>query len=762
MSTFKAILLIIFSPFVLLVTFTALALIVWYKPNLIINNTTVTWAYEQWGRKYLSLEWKDLNIDVSSKSFDKKHVSLQIYDLCIDYKILTGCIEKIDLISHIKFSWFGIKYFELPKFRLLSHKLTIHPPEKPSTQDKPDAFLNTQSIAEYLETIDHLSPSALVGDIVIDIAQLEFNHPSLDFTSHLSIASKDSLHHQRGPKLIVKSSMVDSENNRLTTELIWQRQNIQDERSWLLTAHHNIHSTFLNGNVVKGNIAWSINRSRNYFSTIYTHLNIKSLNFLPSEVTSYHHINFFEEFFEWTPQIDFKGHLNSAVIQASGFSLNECLVHIPYEKEQKIQLNCLGVIQGLKNHSTSQLSKIKIDSFPSRIDFELNANLNSNLLYEPQKPGFYQTSLIEAELNIADIQYIYKILEGFDWQVPTPFNELSGPLKIIINEPIFIENKERLQFPVHIESNLEAHQQRLELSSQNRIDFNPQNLREKWNLHSLIFLKDFRIELPPFDPFGGIPRLTPDSRFQSPSQDKPVQENQFKKALNYHIEVKTQNPIQLFSNLAKPYIPIDLDLLLSNDLNITGQIDLRTFELGYLRRSAVVERLNLKIPTDKDAPMDIDGRVRVDVDIYKVYIDIYGNLEAPQIDLLSDPVLPRNEVISLLIFNRPLQTLDESEEESVGGMSAALADQAIGLFGIWALASTPVQSLSYNPATQTYSASLQVTEGTSLSIGGDWESIQNFQLRRRLAQNWIVSTLVRPTPTERARGEFFLEWQRRY
>lgn len=71
----------------------------------------------------------------------------------------------------------------------------------------------------------------------------------------------------------------------------------------------------------------------------------------------------------------------------------------------------------------------------------------------------------------------------------------------------------------------------------------------------------------------------------------------------------------------------------------------------------------------------------------------------------------------MLLFGRKLDALDAGQAASVGSTGAAVADGAVTLASMYLLASTPVESVGYNPVTRVSTAKIRLADGTSLNVG---------------------------------------------
>ena len=55
---------------------------------------------------------------------------------------------------------------------------------------------------------------------------------------------------------------------------------------------------------------------------------------------------------------------------------------------------------------------------------------------------------------------------------------------------------------------------------------------------------------------------------------------------------------------------------------------------------------------------------------------------------------------------------------------------------------------AYNSQTKTYNAVVGLPGGTSVSIGTDWDRLNNLSFRKRLNATWAVVTTFEPTDAE--------------
>jgi hypothetical protein len=163
------------------------------------------------------------------------------------------------------------------------------------------------------------------------------------------------------------------------------------------------------------------------------------------------------------------------------------------------------------------------------------------------------------------------------------------------------------------------------------------------------------------------------------------------------------------------------------------------------------------------------GALRLRYADYLVRAEVSGPLELPRLTLSSDPPLPEGQLYAVLLFGRPLEELEADEGISVGSLRSAVADGALGFASLFLLASTPVESVGYDPATGFVSAKIRLGEGTSLRLGrrgAEGGAAQRIGLRRRLSRSWtLITDWTQASDSLSQEGSglsAFLEWVRRY
>jgi hypothetical protein len=373
-----------------------------------------------------------------------------------------------------------------------------------------------------------------------------------------------------------------------------------------------------------------------------------------------------------------------------------------------------------------------------------------------------QTQLFAAQLDsdfaLHSFQGLRQFLDAKGIIVPAPLNVLDGEVRVVADGPVVLSG-DGVHTPFSVALDLRSRSQKVKATAV--VDVKMHSKWQRGDFHIKTRIQDFQVELPPLDPLVEMPRLRPDPRLlRAPVAKAQPIKGRF--TIQLDVETERSGAVRLLSNLARPYVPMTLKIHQSIGGPGTGFVKLEKFNIQYLRRTVVVEFLRVDLNDSAQGLFPLDGRLRIDQTDYRVFVDLGGTTKAPILSLSSQPDLPRSEIISVLLFDRTSNQLVSADSETVGSFEAALADRAIGLFGLWAFSSTPIRSFSYNAITKVYAATLQLDEGLTAQIGTNWESTTSLEVRKRLSRRWVLTASWAPSQEEEEIGKVVLQWERRF
>ncbi len=400
-------------------------------------------------------------------------------------------------------------------------------------------------------------------------------------------------------------------------------------------------------------------------------------------------------------------------------------------------------------------SKLSVEGVDNKL---LTVNLNAHLKVNKLGEEWILEPRLDSSVLVQSFQGLRQFLDARNVMIPAPLDILDGKISLLARGSVDHDDK-LIRTAVDIKVALNSPTQKIDIESTVRLNLT----RDFKSLDVIVqtLIKELKIELPPIDPIRGIPSLKTDSRLVF-KQAEPKKSSAFK--MRVFFDVKTVNPgaVKLLSKLADPYAPITVDVNNNKQGESSGSLRLEPFTLTYLRRKVMLERLQMTLTENEDGDFPIGGRLRIDQTAYKIFVDIAGTAGSPIINLNSEPYLERADIISVLLFDRVSGELVSADADTAGGVNAAMADRAIGLFGLWAFATTPIRSFSYNAVTKVYTATVQLADGLTAGVGTNWERAAHLEVRKRVSRRWVLTASWSPTEDHQQVGKLVLQWEKRF
>ncbi|MGE3759483.1 MAG: translocation/assembly module TamB domain-containing protein, partial [Pseudobdellovibrionaceae bacterium] len=392
-----------------------------------------------------------------------------------------------------------------------------------------------------------------------------------------------------------------------------------------------------------------------------------------------------------------------------------------------------------------------------------SSSLEGELRVIYKETGYHFVPTVNADFEILSFKAFSGLLADNGLTVPAPLNVLEGKIHVGVHTTLE-DSPTGMTVPMQITALLKSQLQKLDVLANVRATI--QSSRKSAMVLVNIKVNDLVLELPPLDPIRGIPKIGEDSRMKTAGEAAKETSTPEGFKVGFVYDVKTVDPdgVRLLSRLAVPHIPLSVDFTRNLAGSTTGNLRIMPFELRYLHRRIEVDHMRVILDDRDTADYAVDGRLRVNNNpSYKIQIEISGTIRSPSVKLTSEPELSRPDIISVILYGRTNDQLVQADREIVGSFDAAVADRAIGLLGLWAFSSTPIQSFSYNPLTKVYAASVQVAEGTTASIGTDWEEAAQLEVRKHVTKRWVLTATYSPAQSAASQsGKLTLQWEKRF
>ncbi len=402
-------------------------------------------------------------------------------------------------------------------------------------------------------------------------------------------------------------------------------------------------------------------------------------------------------------------------------------------------------------------AEIKVESLRNKM---FAIDLAGRLEIEKEADLFRFSPYLNSRATVLSLQAIRPMLEAYKVLLPAPLDVLDGTLAFSAIGP-FQTLETASTFPMSLEVDLASSTQKVKVNTDATVRLDKQLTAAHFDVSAII--SALNIDLPPLDPLGGLPRVTLDSRFKNAPDDKKIIAPKFKLSFNFEFATESDGAIRLRSKYFAPYLPLTLKVQSNGAKENSGFIQSEAFDVTYLRRTVRVEGVRIGLDSDDQGVFPLKGRISVKQTDYTVFIDVEGTTKSPNVTMSSDPYLPQTDIIAVLLYDRVNDQLVSGDAEAAGGVKAAIADRAIGLFGLWAFAATPIKSFSYNPVSKVYTATVAVSDDLTAGIGTNWEESAHLELRKRVSKRWSLTAAFTPaSQDESSTTKLVLQWEKRF
>jgi hypothetical protein len=399
-------------------------------------------------------------------------------------------------------------------------------------------------------------------------------------------------------------------------------------------------------------------------------------------------------------------------------------------------------------------------------DFKFKANLESSYKDYSKKGYRAIEGTSSFALRVPHFEPLAELLNSTGLVlVPAPANTLSGLVYAQSDEARIHDGQ--LYVPIKIGTNLVSVDQRLKTQGLVEIGGKLEKARFQACLNSFqLDIQDSLLQMPRFR-VTNPPRFFGDSRFDKPVTKLKLLQTQAEKKKKLaksgcpepFINVTTRKPVRIVTHHLPTPLPVSFEYVAGGKTHLLKDrinVDIDNYEAELLRRKVEVENLNIAI--GKNDTM-VNGRLSMNYPQYKVLLDIRGPTDRLNFALSSLPPLPQQDIVSLILYGRPTSALSENQMGSVNDMSAAMADAALGLFSLYVFASTPVQSVGYDPQSRSVVAAVGLGGDYTLNVGGGAEGLSEVGITKELGHNWrVTTTFDDPTQQNLNNLQALLEW----
>lgn len=358
-----------------------------------------------------------------------------------------------------------------------------------------------------------------------------------------------------------------------------------------------------------------------------------------------------------------------------------------------------------------------------------------------------------AKAKIESFAGLVRLLDGTEFAIPAPLNALDGTIEADARLAGGGDRPRVLEFRAR--TDLASPKQALAVSVKGRVEKQPPEKRRRLKAEASVELERVVLQLPYLE-LKEAPAPMVDKRIKTgdPERDAAVEAVRAgggapaTPAIDYDATVRTSTPMILTTNLIKSPVPISLDLRARPE-GLGGTIRVESFDMEVFRQNARIDHITIA-PRPKGAAAGLDGRIVYKRENVTVNILLLGSTAKPAVVFESDPPMSQSEIVALVLYGRRAGDLDSDQKASAGNATAAMTSGAFGLASLYLFASTPVDSVGYDAATQSYQVKFK-----------NLQESRTLALRKRLARHWELQT---EAAGARGRGAIttFLRWFQMY
>jgi len=752
------------------------------KPEILLNERVLNFAQTYLGKQGIVLSWRTANLHIRSVSFFQKELTFSTEGFCAQIDPQLVCFERADIGIQFSFSHFIPRLVQVGPLAATGGKIRLDVTSE-ETNTAPKNENTSQFVLPRFQPPGWLA-SATLSSALIDAGAITIRSGEVEYAGKARVTANADGKASRWTFLVDAKSndglRADANGNLFSRDSYWAGPWSGDAKLKIdFDKNQRLEGTLALSQPTDERLEVRLNGTYDARPTII-HLNARG-TVLPDHL-----------------QVAFSGDSTLPVRDLPSIRANECTLDYRVGRRDatrgNLKLQCPLAAQPRYPQKPRGIRGV----LPASLNFLLESDLETPLIpaaddriagkvdlkiTDVTVPGIAATGGVHVDADgilrdfprkmkmnselAVDIKatayetFVRALAKHTRWAVPEPFNGMKGTIDVSVKGEGEVPWEIRV-LPITLNTRLSSPTQKFDLDASAELKLNQTPAGMATDLLAEVVLSDVRLVLPYLNVNSPPPRILPDPRIASFTNRKPATSDRL---FTYQIMIRSpkEKPLRFVSNLAQRDIPIDIDIFVDNKATNNISITVNPFPLQLFKRDAQVKKLALRSDPKEAEALYIDGEIQISYVDYTVFIRIGGTTDEPKISLSSEPPLTETQLYSVLLFGRPLDQLESGEIESVGNARSALASGAVSLASMYILASTPIESVGYDPGTGTMSAKVRLADGTSLNVGANMREVERVGIRKRLGPNWYIDTYI-DSPLDSAHRTLnaFLEWNKIY
>lgn len=392
--------------------------------------------------------------------------------------------------------------------------------------------------------------------------------------------------------------------------------------------------------------------------------------------------------------------------------------------------------------------------------------LKSSLKEDLSKPKFL-ADVIQATSGSLVVQKIKETIGNLARPpyniLPAPINAMEGTLKIgLIADRYNVLDS--VVFKIKTELDMTGTRQDLDFIINAEV---PYMLRDKsmGPITLGLDLKKVKLTMPKLARNRLPPQFVPDPRFKNSTPIVKANLNQasvppkikpapLKKKVEVDMKLQAlgANALSLNTNLLDETLRLNFDLAIADGAVQTGFVQALPLKTTIFKRKIIVK--SVRIVFDYPLEPEIIASVIFDLPEYKISLDLEGPLSKPRQAFASQPPLPLDDIYAVLLFGRPLSSLDPDDKTAAKNSNQIISQGILSLAVLYYFAGTPIESLGYDSQSKEVEAQVGLGSKNSLRVGGSGTGLNSAGVRRSLGKGWYIDSSVQRTSNQKSSNNY--------
>lgn len=387
--------------------------------------------------------------------------------------------------------------------------------------------------------------------------------------------------------------------------------------------------------------------------------------------------------------------------------------------------------------ATAQISSARVD-ITTLIDKELLKDEMGNPEFINDILGKTRGTIIIDEVK-ATLAQIMK--PPFD-QLPAPLNAMEGPLTVTLKGAE--KSDEASNVKIDTELNMQGGTQVLNFVLHGLVPLNLET-KEVGGITIDLDLKKVALHLPQLSRTKLPPQLLPDSRIKNTmtilaENRKKAGKKSKESDVDVHLQALGKKALSFRTNLLDEILRMNLDIQFSEGEIKNGYVQILPLKTTFFKRPIKVHHFRLTFKENLE-PI-IKAQLLFDLPEYKITMDLEGPAGQPRQAFKSEPPLPLDDIYSVILFGRPLENLEDEDQNNAQSASQVLSKGFLSLAVLYYFAGSPVESIGYDPESQVVSAQVGLGSKSSLRVSSEDGGMNSAGVRRSLGNGWYIDSSI--------------------